>query len=180
MSKGIELNAFVTNLGKYNEGYLIGEWVKFPVSDDELQEIFERIGISSKPDANGIIYEEYFITDYECELDLGFGEYTSIETLNEAAEALENLTDYEAETVKAIMECGYEETIQDAIEHVDNYILYQNQELIDVAYQIIDECYPEISNSDSMLSRYFDYEAFARDLSYEGYTETSYGVLMEC
>ena len=26
------LAAYVTNLGKYNEGYLVGEWVKFPVT----------------------------------------------------------------------------------------------------------------------------------------------------
>ena len=26
--------AFVTNLGKYNEGCLVGEWVKFPVTNE--------------------------------------------------------------------------------------------------------------------------------------------------
>ena len=25
--------AFITNLGKYNEGFLVGEWVKFPVTN---------------------------------------------------------------------------------------------------------------------------------------------------
>ena len=25
--------AYITNLGKYNEGFLVGEWVKFPVTD---------------------------------------------------------------------------------------------------------------------------------------------------
>ena len=37
--------AFVTNLGKYNEGCLVGEWVKFPVTNEEMQAVFRRIGI---------------------------------------------------------------------------------------------------------------------------------------
>ena len=27
--------AFITNLGKYNEGSLVGEWVKFPTTAEE-------------------------------------------------------------------------------------------------------------------------------------------------
>ena len=37
--------AFITNLGKYNEGSLVGEWVKFPTTAEELKKVFERIGI---------------------------------------------------------------------------------------------------------------------------------------
>ena len=37
--------AFITNLGKYNEGFLVGEWVKFPVTNEEMQVVFRRIGI---------------------------------------------------------------------------------------------------------------------------------------
>ena len=29
--------AFITNLGKYNEGALVGEWVKFPTTAEELK-----------------------------------------------------------------------------------------------------------------------------------------------
>ena len=53
--------AFITNLGKYNEGSLVGEWVKFPTTAEELQKVFERIGIGSKDDF-GQPYEEWFIT----------------------------------------------------------------------------------------------------------------------
>ena len=48
---------------KYNEGALVGEWVKFPTTAEELQKVFERIGIGSKDDF-GHPYEEWFITDY--------------------------------------------------------------------------------------------------------------------
>ena len=43
-----DFEAFVTNLGKYNEGELVGEWVKFPTTEEEMQKVFERIGIGSK------------------------------------------------------------------------------------------------------------------------------------
>ena len=55
--------AFITNLGKYNEGELVGEWVKFPTTAEELKEVFKRIGIGQKDDF-GNPYEEWFITDY--------------------------------------------------------------------------------------------------------------------
>ena len=62
--------AFITNLGKYNEGELVGEWVKFPTTPEKLQEVFERIGIGSADDF-GNPYEEWFITDYvQCSASL--------------------------------------------------------------------------------------------------------------
>ena len=39
-----DFEAFVTNLGKYNEGMLVGEWVKLPTTEEEMQKVFERIG----------------------------------------------------------------------------------------------------------------------------------------
>ena len=59
--------AFVTNLGKYNEGELVGEWVHFPTTEEEMKKVFERIGIGSK-DEFGQVYEEWFITDYDCSI----------------------------------------------------------------------------------------------------------------
>lgn len=42
------LNIYITNLGKYNEGELIGEWAEFPVNEEELEEILDRIGINEE------------------------------------------------------------------------------------------------------------------------------------
>ena len=85
--------AFVTNLGKYNEGELVGEWVKFPTTPEKLQEVFERIGIGSQ-DEFGSVYEEWFITDYDCYMDGlydNLGEYESLDELNYLASKLEEL-----------------------------------------------------------------------------------------
>ena len=73
------LRIYLTNLGKYNEGQLVGEWVELPVTEEELEKVLERIGISEEPDENGNYYEEYFITDYESDFNYKVGEYDSIE-----------------------------------------------------------------------------------------------------
>lgn len=36
------ISGYITNLGKYNEGYLIGEWINFPITDEELDEVLKR------------------------------------------------------------------------------------------------------------------------------------------
>ena len=45
-----DFEAFVTNLGKYNEGMLVGEWVKFPTTEEEMQKVFSRVMYLSKCD----------------------------------------------------------------------------------------------------------------------------------
>lgn len=43
-SRDCAFEAFVTNLGKYNEGELVGEWVKFPITNEEMQEVLRESG----------------------------------------------------------------------------------------------------------------------------------------
>ena len=42
-------NIFITNLGKYNEGFLIGEWLELPATDEDIEACLERIGIKKIP-----------------------------------------------------------------------------------------------------------------------------------
>lgn len=37
--------AYITNLGKYNEGELVGETLKFPTTTEEVQGLLKRIGV---------------------------------------------------------------------------------------------------------------------------------------
>lgn len=157
------LKGFITNLGKYNEGELVGEWIEFPIDDDELEEVFDRIGINEQ-------YEEFFFADWDCDFDTGLGEYVSIEEVNELAEQLEKV---DGEVLKAIVEAtGYE--IGQALDCVENATFYSGMSLEDVAYDLVKECYdlPEFA------LRYFDYKAFARDLGFDGYYEVSNGVIV--
>lgn len=100
--------AFITNLGKYNEGELVGEWVKFPTTAEELKEVFKRIGIGQKDDF-GQPYEEWFITDYDCYVDglySKLGEYENLDELNYLALKLDEMSESEYAQFQAGMEMG--------------------------------------------------------------------------
>ena len=114
------LRIYLTNLGKYNEGMLIGEWVDLPVSEEELEKVFKRIGINDE-------YEEYFITDYESDVDgLKVGEYENVDDLNELAEALEDLDSEEENVLSVMLEDGC--TFEEALEKIKDrdYMVYYN------------------------------------------------------
>ena len=154
------LRIFLTNLGKYNEGDLVGEWVNLPIDEEELEEVKERIGINEQ-------YEEYFITDYETSFNgLEVGEYSDIDYLNELAEQINSLDEYDLEVVKAMFSEGY--SVEEAIEHKDDCIVWSNcNDMEDVAIAYCEEC-GILDSVPENLRNYFDYEAFGRDMSFEG------------
>ena len=103
--------AFVTNLGKYNEGELVGEWVHFPTTEEEMKKVFERIGIGSK-DEFGQVYEEWFIKDYDCSIhgvSNLLGEYENLDKINYLAARLDEMSHSELERFVAIMDSGCDE-----------------------------------------------------------------------
>ena len=174
MKNNIEIKAYVTNLGKYNEGELVGEWVTFPIDEEEQKALFKRIGINEQ-------YEEYFITDYESSLDLYglLGEYSSIANLNKLSEMLDSCDDIEK--LEAVMEVENVHSIKDIeniINNLDDYTLLEGiDNNYDLGYYYINECgcveIPEY------LENYIDYEAYGRDCSFDG-SYTSYGFLLNC
>ena len=73
------LEAFITNLGRYNEGYLDGAYLKLPAEEEDVQALLKKIHV------DGVRYEEIFITDYETDVPGLYdclGEYDSIDELN--------------------------------------------------------------------------------------------------
>ena len=104
---------------------------------------------------------------------------TRINELNEHLNNLNNLEEWEREEIAAAVDAfGY--SFMEAYEKQQQgyFILYRNQDLEDVAYDLINECYFTKDTPD-IFERYFDYSAFARDLSYDGYVETEWGVIYE-
>lgn len=168
----LELRAFITNLGKYNEGELVGEWVDFPIDEDEEQELMERIGI------DGEEYEEYFVTDYEGCVDWHeyFGEYPSIEWLNETAEKLD---DWDEDLFCAV--CEYEGDIGSVLDSSPDYwmLLSNVNDDYDLGWYYAQEVNCVDFGGNEMLTRYFDYEAYGRDIRLEAYYGgfTNYGWL---
>ena len=156
------LNIYLTNLGKYNEGFLIGEWVELPASEEELEKVFERIGINEE-------YEEFFITDYESDFGYRVGEYDNLEELNEVAEQFENLDETEKEVFKALIDEGY--SSEDALEKISDsdYMVFWNcSDMEDVAREYADET-GLLDSIPENLQSYFDFEAYGRDMSFEGH-----------
>ena len=65
-----EMSVYIVNLGKYNEGELIGDWFVPPI---DWEDVKNRIGLNNE-------YEEYAIHDWQLPFDIN--EYTSIEEIN--------------------------------------------------------------------------------------------------
>ena len=162
--------AFITNLGKYNEGELVGEWVKFPTTAEELKKVFDRIGIGQKDDF-GQPYEEWFITDYDCYVGGLYdklGEYENLDELNYLASKLEEMGQGEYAQFQAAMEVGdHSGSLQEIINLTDNldcYDLYPSiQDYDDLGRYYIEEL--DAMQVPEHLRNYIDYEAYGRDVA---------------
>ena len=169
-NKDYPFAAFITNLGKYNEGELVGEWVKFPTTAEEMKEVFKRIGIGQKDDF-GNPYEEWFITDYDCYVDGLYdklGEYESLDELNYLASKLEEMSDSEYAQFQAGMEmgdhCGSLQEIINLTENLDCYEIYPHiADYDDLGRYYIEEL--EVMQIPEHLQNYIDYEAYGRDVA---------------
>ena len=177
--------AFVTNLGKYNEGELVGEWVKFPTTAEEMKQVFDRIGIGKTGDF-GQVYEEWFITDYDCYVDGLYdklGEYESLDELNYLASKLDEMDRGEFEQFQAAMEIGDPSgSVQEIInltENLDCYDVYPGiEDYDDLGRYYIDEL--DAMQVTEHLRNYIDYEAYGRDIALDESGDfTSFGYVRD-
>lgn len=156
--------AYVTNLWKYNEGELVGEYLKFPTTPEEVQALLKRIGV------DGVRYEEIFITDFNGDV-LGLydhlGEYENLDELNHLAYLLSDLESYELEKFEAVIDSGeYTGSVKDLINLTQNLDCFdfepgiKSDEELGRLY-ILDFGTVEIPEH---LIDYIDYEAYGRDV----------------
>lgn len=187
-----EIRAFVTNLGAYNSGELIGEWAEFPIDDDDLDELLHRIGVVKDytseelnrvpEEIRNLASEELFLTDWETDFQAlhdMIGEYTSIKSLNDIAEKLEDLDEHDAEIVSAIMQdrnCGIEEA-KDALN--DGWFLECDpDDDSDIGYRLAKE-FDTLAQIPEHLQYYFDFEKYGRDFTLEAsYVAVSDGLFI--
>ena len=172
------MKIYLTNLGRYNEGYLVGKWVKLPVCEEVLDKVLKEIGIDE-------YYEEYFITDYENEI-IGIGdvisEYSSVQALNELAQRLEDLSDDEANKLGAVLEyeaCRSVSEVLELLDKLDEFdLLTDVTDDEELGYYYAEEyCSIDIPEH---IQPYFDYEAYGRDIRLESSClYTSYGFLLD-
>ena len=174
----MEMSIFITNLGKYNEGCLIGKWVRLPVPLDKLDAVLAEIGINDE-------YEEYFITDFESSfvgMSAAVGEFSSVEALNELAETIDGLSTDEEEKLGALLEselCNNIYEIAELVERLDDFDLLKGIDDDEgLGFYYAEECgCLEIPEN---LKTYFDYEAYGRDIRLESnIIYTTYGCLID-
>ena len=155
--------AYITNLGKYNEGRLVGETLKFPATTEEVQALLKRIGV------DGVRYEEIFITSFDGDV-LGLydhlGEYESIDELNHLAHVLSDLDQSDIEKFEAVIDSGeYTGSVHDLInlaQNLDCYDFYPGIDSEEALGRVYIEEMEMLDVPDDVLP-YFDFEAYGRD-----------------
>lgn len=170
------LRIYLNTWGNYNEnGADGGEWIELPMIEEELEATKDRIA-----EAMGDDDPEWFINDYEW-MGIEFGliaENDDVDELNELIEQLENLDEWEQKEVAAAIE-AFDYDLEDAIERQQNgyFTFFAGMDIDEVAEELVADYITR--DVPEFFTRYFDYDAFARDLEIEGYTETEWGVICD-
>lgn len=163
--KGV-IRGFLTNLGKYNEGELVGRWVDFPMTEKDFNKALKEIGINQR-------YEEFFWTDWETDIDgfdvaAYFGEYASYEDVNALVEALDKLDDEGTQMLATLnsfysdVECNLANIINENVwcySDVDSWD--------DLADREIEAGGGVESLGKDLMEQYFDFKSFGRDVELE-------------
>ena len=146
---------YVGTYAKYNNGNLAGEWVDlddFSDYDEFYEHCLEIHDDEKEPELMFQDYENFPSKYYdESRLDPELWEY------------IEKIKDYDKDLVDAVMEAGY------GLDHVDDVIFYDDcYSRSDFAERFIDEMGGVENLGTEELARYFDYDAYGRDLEYDG------------
>ena len=173
------LNVWIGNLGKYNEGELVGEWLELPVSKKELDTFLrEKVGLQLTQEEvdkalaeNCVCYEEYMINDYETDLPIKVSEYSNLTMLNLLALASERVNNMEA------VEAYIDSQSTDDIEEIINIMLQEDE----IPFYSYEEDSEYLSNEEKYgmskanwtglqevldqhnVTSYFDYERYGAD-----------------
>lgn len=159
-----DMRVYLANLGKYNEGELVGDWFSFPIDEEDVA---ERIGLNST-------YEEYAVHDtdnFPCEVE----EYISIQELNDLYYMIQDFPEEVLDQLDSFI--SYFRSLEELADNLDRIYCYPNCEtMADVAYHFIYELYA-LGEIPPSLEYYIDCEAYGRDLEIEGYfIQTRYGM----
>lgn len=157
------VNLWIGNLGKYNEGELVGEWFSLPC---DMEEVSKVIGLNEE-------YEEYQINDFETNIPgLKIDHYDNINTLNEFMEKVDQLDDTEQLVLQAWMDqYGNDNILKDFDDiNFDDVMIYHDvKDMSDVAYAYMEES-GQLAEVEKIMGNtfYIDFEAMGRDMNIEG------------
>ena len=153
---------YLTNLAAYNRGILKGHWVELPQEEGDLEKIIAEVLGND---------EEYFITDHESPFEIH--EYENIHELNRFIEGYDALDEYGQDKAEYLLNTiGLKR--EEILDNLDDVEYYPELTLEDLAEEFVDDgIFGDIPES---IKPYIDYEKIGRDLSFDGYHETSKGV----
>lgn len=164
----VKFRIALTNLGKYNEGDLVIEWLDLPFDDYELEDAKDAIGI-------GMRYEEWFVSDYESNIDVGISEGVDIHQLNEDIKLLiDRNTD--AKAIRAISD-GFYHDFNEVINIVESERFYtvEAKNYTDLGYYLLTELDGiELPNN---VADYFDFNEYGKDSEYHLYGDVAVKVI---
>lgn len=165
---------YITNLGKYNEGELLGQWLDLPATKKEFEQALLNIGI------DGDRYEEYFITDWEHMPQFMTEHTTDLNKLNNMAKVMTSIFEIIGHNwlESAYLESDYNFIVNS----LSDYELYNDcdndfdkmiekiydceifQDLEEYGEYLLQECnYLDYSNLDDEVKKYIDVEQLAYD-----------------
>jgi antirestriction protein len=160
----MEIKIYLGDLGAYNEGRIIGEWLTLPMDEEELRAKYNKYTHNGQHD--------FYIADWECEIDKLVGEYSNPFKLNETASTLAEMNEHDLARIDYLISEG--ETVEYALDNFENVDFYPDMNLKQLAEHFVDEgLFGEIP---VRIACYLDYEAIGRDLGFDGYDEMPAGV----
>lgn len=159
---------FLNTWGAYNNGSIGYGWMEPAEAIEFMEENEERDG------------GEWFIADIDNYTNCKFDklEYENAYEFCKMLERFNDLDEYDQAEAAARVE-AFGEDLSEAMENLGNSTFWYNMTMEEVADQEADEFIASLTAGNKAaeaLARYFDYEAFKRDLSFD-YTETETGVI---
>lgn len=161
---------YVADLAAYNNGMLVGEWLDLSDYDDgsEVMDAIQDL-LSQWSEESGEEREEYAIHDYE-NFDSGlYSEYMGEDDFDKVIKSYK-LSEEKGVPMSVISHIIREYDPDDVEEWYDEHFEGEFDSDTDLAYGYIDMIGGMERLGQDTLERYFDYEAFGRDLAYD-YTE---------
>ncbi|MBN1467201.1 MAG: antirestriction protein ArdA [Fusobacteriaceae bacterium] len=165
----LEINVYVANLGKYNEGYLVGEWLELPTDEETINNHIEKVLTDNGKYPVGQ-YEEIAIHDYESPINVN--EYDDIYKLNEFLNEVQN---YDENIIEALTDYLDIEEIPEILRNNDFYCVLDVQNETELALKCDTELLPfdfeAVLNAGADL--YLDYEQIGLTMLNNGWNISS-------
>ncbi len=153
------IKLYIADLGAYNAGKLVGEWIELPMEEEDLNAVLKKLSRDGQGD--------YAIHDYEAPFSID--EHENPHKLNELAEKLEDTHVPSQVIFCAINTLGIASDDWDAAitSGADAFVLEAKDE-DDLGYAYLESTGGSIADVDPE-GYHFDYDSFGRDLRIDGY-----------